>query len=234
MGPQDKITLVTKKDFNAIFDQTRDRGVTIIENSAPLGAEFALHMLIEYSKLRGIPLIVEDIFDTLPVYLAHLKLMGVSFEDSDIKVIKLGGSQETGHVLARVRFENNPHIYQRKIDRELERAIPEGDYIYLVLGLERLLYLQNDARTIRTILSSIKQKLGDERGMSIYLIEKPLIKELPFNPLALLEDAATSVVELTEDVGGIMRIRLKKSALTLLMRTEYMLVSPREVLRWWE
>lgn len=234
MGPRDKVTLVTKKDLNAIFDQTRDGGVTIIENSAPLGVEFVLHALIEYSKLKGIPLIVEDIFDTLPVYLTHLELMGVSFEYTDINVIKVGGSQEACNVLAKARFENDPHMYMSKLGQELEKIIPEGDYIHLVLGAERFLCLQNDAHTIRAILSSIKQKLSEERGMSIYSIEKPLIPNLPFNPLPLLEDAATSVVELTEDVGGIIRIRLKKSALTLLMRTEYMLVSPREVLRWWE
>ncbi|AJC72684.1 MAG: DUF257 family protein [Thermococcus sp.] len=234
MGPLERPTLITKNDLSTVFSQMKHEGVKIIENSASVGAEFILHALIGYSKCKGIPLIIEDIFDTLPVYLSHLELMGVSFEDSDMKVIKVGGSQEAGQVLAKIRFENDPTIYRRKVERELEKIIPEDNYIYLVLGLERLLSIQDDTHTIRVILSSIKQNLSNERGMNVYLIEKPLIANLPFNPLPLLEDFATSVLELTDEEGELIRIRLKKSRLTLLMHTGYLLISPREALRWWE
>ena len=234
MGPLERPVLLTRKDIEAMFDQVLERGVNLIENSASLGAEFALHLVMEYSKSRKIPIIVEDIFDTLPVYLTHLELMGVSVEDSDMRVIKVGGNQEAGNVLARVCFENDPHIYRRKIDRELEKIIPEGDYIHMVLGLERLLSIQNNAHTIHAILSPIKHKLCSDRGRSVYIVEKPLMENLPFNPLPLLEDVATSVIELVDEGEGVIRTKLKKSQLKLVMQKQAVLVSPREVLRWWE
>jgi len=234
MGSLESPIIITKDDIKVMFDQIRQTGIKLIENSASLGGEFILHAFIEYSKYRDIPLIIEDIFDTLPLYLAHLKLMGIGIEDEDIRVIKVGGTQEAGQVLAKVRFENSPHIYRRKIDEELERILPEGDYIHLVLGLERLLTIQNDTRTIHAILSSIRQKLDDERGVSVYLLEKPLIEDLPFNPLPFLENVATSVMELMDEEKGVIKIKLKKSHLALMMNTMFLLVSPREVLRWWE
>jgi len=229
-----KPILITKKDLDTVLDQIWPGGTTIIENSASLGAEFILHAFMEYSKRRRIPVIIEDIFDTLPVYLAHLEFMGLRFKDSDVRVIKVGGSQEAGNVLAKINFENDPYVYQRKINQALGRIVPEGPYIHLVLGLERLLFLQDDVHNMYTHLALIKQKLGDERKINVYLIERPIVESIPYNPLPLIEDIATSVVELTDEGEGVIRIRLKKSVLTILMNKEYLLISPREVLRWWE
>ncbi len=228
-----KTTIIAKNNLDLMFDHVQHGGIEIIENSTPLGVEFALHSIIEYSRHKGIPLIVEDIFDTLAVYLSHLNFMGINFEDSDIKVIKVSGGQEVGKVLARIRFENNPYVYRKKIDQELDRVIPEGKYIHLVLGLERLISLQNDPHTVRAILSLMKEKLSEERGMSIYIIEKSLVENLPLNPLPLMENVATSVIELTGEKRELIKIRLKKSRLALLAHTEYLFISPREVLRWW-
>ncbi len=227
-----KPVLVTKEDLYTMVEQIWPGGTTIIENRGALGAEFVLHAFIQYSKRKGIPLIVEDIFDTLPIYMRHLRLMGVSINDRDIMVIKVGGTQEAGNVIARIRFENDPHVYQRKIDKELQKVVGNGVYIHLVLGLERLLFLQGDVRSTYTLLGLIKQKLGDRRRVNVYLIEAPIMETLDFNPLPMLEDIATSAVEVTNE-GELIRMKFRKSVFTMLMHREYVLVSPRETLRWW-
>ncbi len=227
-----KPVLVTKKDLDAMVEQIWPGGTTIIENRGALGAEFVLHAFIQYSKRKRIPLIVEDIFDTLPIYVGHLKLMGASVEEKDITVIKVGGAQEAGNVIARIRFENDPHVYQRKIDQELQKVVGDGVYIHLVLGLERLLFLQGDVRSAYTLLGLIKQKLGDKRRINVYLVEAPIMETLDFNPLPMLEDIATSAIELTSE-GELIRMKFRKSVFTLLMHKEYVLISPRETLRWW-
>ncbi|QDA30746.1 hypothetical protein FH039_02765 [Thermococcus indicus] len=229
-----KPILITKKDLDAMLEQIWPGGTTIIENSASLGAEFTLHAFMEYSKRRRMPIVIEDIFDTLPVYLAHLEFLGVNPEGFNIRVLKVGGSQEAGNVLAKINFENDPHVYQKKIDQELKKIVPDGPYIHFVLGLDRLLFLQDDVHNMYTHLALIKQKLGDERRINVYLIEKSIVERIPYNPLPLMEDIATSVIELTDEGEGVIRIRLRKSIFTLLMNKEYLLISPREVLRWWE
>ena len=227
-----KPVLITEKDLDELLEQIWPGGTTIVENRASLGIEFALHAFIQYSKKKGIPLIVEDIFDTLPVYMTHLRLMGVRVNDSDVKVIKVGGTQETGDVIAKIKFGNDPYVYQEKIDRELRKITGDSMYVHLVLGLERLLVLQGDVRSIYTLMGLIKQKLGDERRINLYLVETPIIETLDFNPLPMLEDLATSVIEL-QDEDELIDIKLKKSVFTLLMHRDHLLVSPREILRWW-
>ncbi len=147
-------------------------------------------------------------------------------------MIKVGGAQEAGNVIARIRFENDPHVYQRKIDQELQKVVGDGVYIHLVLGLERLLFLQGDVRSAYTLLGLIKQKLGDKRRINVYLVEAPIMETLDFNPLPMLEDIATSAIELTSE-GELIRMKFRKSVFTLLMHKEYVLISPRETLRWW-
>jgi hypothetical protein len=228
-----KPLLTTKEDMENLLEQIWPGGMTLIENSSSFGAEFILHSFIHFSKSRGIPLIVEDIFDTLPIYLAHLELMGAPIDESDVKVIKVGGSHNVGEVLGRIRFENDPYVYQQKLKDELKKININGTYIHLVLGLERFLALQEGLYHTYTLLSLIRQKLGNESSMNVYLVETPVLSELSFNPLPILEDIATSVAKLMDE-GELIKIDLKKSVFTLLRHKDYFLVSPRDVLRWLE
>ncbi|ASJ08561.1 hypothetical protein A3L11_04665 [Thermococcus siculi] len=228
-----KPVLTTKNDMDSLLGQIWPGGMTIIENSASFGGEFILHSFIHYSKRKGMPLVVEDIFDTLQIYATHLELMGVSLKNEDMKVIKVGGVEEVGDVIGRIQFENDPHVYQQKLEDELRKVETKGPYIHLVLGLERLLALQDSAYSTYTLLNLIRRKLGDKRAVNVYLIETSIVEGLRFNPLPMLEDIATSVAELLDD-GELIRIKLRKSVFTLTMQKAYILVSPREILRWWE
>jgi len=233
MTPLKKPVLTTGEDMDGLLEQIWPGGMTLIENESSFGAEFILHSFIHFSKSRGIPLVVEDIFDTLPIYLTHLELMGAPIDESDVKVIKVGGSHEVGDVLGRIRFENDPYVYQQKLNGELKKMKVDGTYIHLVLGLERFITLQEGLYHTYTLLNLIRQKLGNERSMNVYLVEAPILRDLSFNPLPILEDIATSVAKLTDE-GDLIKIDLKKSVFTLLRHRGYILVSPRDVLRWLE
>ncbi|ASI98241.1 DUF257 family protein [Thermococcus celer] len=237
-----KAVMSSGRDLNALMDKLLPGGLTVIENRAFLGGEFVLHALVSYSKTRNIPLIVEDIFDTLPVYMKHLEIMGVSIDERDVNVIKVGGTQEFGNVLGRINFENDPGVYQRKLERKLEEVKPNGRYIHLVLGLERFLTLQNDVYSTYILMSLIRQKLGDTNLLSqklgnsedinVYLMEPAVLENTNPNPLPMLEDIATSVIELEND-GELIRLTLYKSVLALLSNKQHIIVSPREALGWW-
>ncbi|ASJ11800.1 DUF257 family protein [Thermococcus thioreducens] len=227
-----KSVVSSKEDLNALIDQLWPGGLTVIKNRAFLGGEFILHAFVYYSKIKGIPLIIEDVFDTLPIYMKHLEIMGVYIDKSDVNVIKVGGIQEYGNILGKIKFENDPNVYQRKIEKKLQEIMSKGRYIHLVLGLERFLTLQNDVHSTYILLSLIRQKLGDPRSINVYLVEPSVLESVNFNPLPMLEDMATSVIEL-EDDEELIRIKLVKSVFTLLNNKRYIIVSPREILRWW-
>lgn len=227
-----KSVLTTMEDMEKLIERITTGGITVIENSSAFGAEFALYFFKEFSEKSGIPLLIEDIFDTFPLCTTHLELMGFSLKTEGINVIKVGGSQEVGNVIGRIKFEEDPNVYQRKMERELEK-LPYKRYIHIVLGFERALMFQRGVYNIHALLNVIRGKLGDTRSKNVYIIEIPVVRGLEFNPLPLLEDIATSVVHISDE-DELVRIRFKKSLLTLRMRKNSILVSPREVVRWWK
>ncbi|WP_297460104.1 DUF257 family protein [Thermococcus sp.] len=224
--------LTTPEDVEDLFSRLWPGGVVLIENRSTLGAEFILSSFVHLSRNSGKVLIIEDIFDTLPLYTAHLDLMGVGVDWSEVRVIKVGGSREVGNVVGRIRFENNPYVYQKKLEEQLERAKPSGPYVHLVLGLERLLALQEGTHNAYSLFNLIRQKVGDEISTTVYLVEEPVVEGLRFNPLPMLEDVATSVVELTDE-DELLRMNLRKSVFTLLHNRTRILLSAREIMRWY-
>ncbi|WP_297420572.1 DUF257 family protein [Thermococcus sp.] len=227
-----KPVLTTAEDLEKLIENIKTGGLTIVENSSVFGTEFTLYFFKAFSEKNGIPLVIEDIFDTLPVYATHLKLMGFSPGMKDVNVIKVGGSQEVGNVVGRIEFEEDPNVYQRKLERELEKLSYER-YIHLVLGLERLLVFQKGIYNTYTLLNLIRRKLGSRRSKNVYIIERPVVEKLKFNPLPFLEDIATSVVQLSDE-EELVKIRFRKSPFTLLAHKGHILISPREIVRWWE
>lgn len=227
----EKPVLTTAEDMENLLGKITTGGLTVVENSSAFGIEFSLYFLKVFSEKSGIPLLIEDIFDTFPVYAKHLELMGFSMRTEDVDVIKVGGSQEVGRVIGRIKFEEDPNVYQMKLERELEK-VPYEKYVHIVLGLERLLMFQRGIYNVHTLMNIIRGKLGSGKSKNIYIIEVPVLKKLEFNPLPLLEDIATSVVHLSDE-DELVKIRFKKAILTLRTRRDRILVSPREIIRWW-
>ncbi len=227
----EKPVLTTMEDMEKLISHIATGGLTVVENSAALGAEFTLYFFREFSEKSGMPLLIEDIFDTLPVYETHLELMGFPLGMKGVDVIKVGGSQEAGRVISRIEFEEDPNVYQGKLERELEK-LPYEKYVHIVLGFERLLVFQKGIYNTYTLLNLIRRKLGNGRSKNVYIIERPVVEKQEFNPLPFLEDIATSVVQL-RDEEELIRIRFRKSLFTLLARKSSILVSPREIIRWW-
>jgi hypothetical protein len=233
MKALNKPVLITEDDMDELLEQVWPGGMTVIENSSSFGVEFILYSFVQFSRRKGMPIVIEDIFDTLPLYAAHLELMGTPINESDINVIKVGGRHEFGNVVGKVKFENDPYVCQRKLEQNLKKIKCKEPYIHLVLGLERLIALQEGFYSTYTLLNLIKHKLGNKESTNVYIVESSVLESLKFNPISILEDIATSVVEM-EDEGELLKLRLKKSVFTLLMHKEYILVSPREILRWFE
>ncbi len=232
MKPLQKPVITSMDEILDLISHFEPGAITLVENSSSFGGELVISTLVEYSKKKAVPLVVEDIFDTLPLFLTHLKLLGTQIDESQLKVIKVGGTQEVGNILGRISFERDSYVYKSKLEEELKKIRGKGPYIHLVVGLERFLAFQRDLHGTYSFLSTIKEKLGDDEGINIHLVETSVLGNLEFNPLPILEDIATSVVEL-EDNGDLMKVILKKSVLTLLMNKGVILISPKEVLRWW-
>ena len=224
--------LASKKAVVSMFNFVRFGGLILIENYSNIGAELALYALLNYAYERGLPVLVEDIFDAFAGYVRHFDVMGLTPPMEHVGVLKIGGVDEVGHVVDKIQFEVDPALYLQKKERAIAEAMGDDRYVYIVTGFERLLGFQRDVKGVYVIVNHLRENLGNDRRMSFNLIEGNVIKGFSTKPLPLLEGVATSVVEL-HDHGDMLLLRFRKSVLTLMKGKDEVLVQPLDVVGWW-
>ncbi|WP_297073308.1 DUF257 family protein [Thermococcus sp.] len=224
--------VASREDVVNLFGSVRMGDFMLIENYSIVGSELTLYALLNYAYERGLPVLVEDIFDAFAGYLRHFDVMGITPPLEHVGVLKIGGIDELGHVVDKIQFEADPTLYLQKKERAIERAMGDERYVYIVTGFERLLGFQRDVKGIYVIVNHMRETLGNGRRMTFNLIESNVINGFSMNPLPLLESVATSVVEL-HDHGDMLRLRFRKSILNLLEGRNEVFLHPFDVVEWW-
>jgi len=219
---------VDSSSLKELLKSLRTGGVSLVENDSFVGMEIALYTILTYANVQGLKVTVEDMFDTFPVYVKHLEIMGLDVNLDDVNVIKVGGTRNLGNTILRINPNEDPGVYVRKLERALR---DRGRHLYLNVGLERYLAFQGSSNSIYSLIQAITSNLGANERFNIYAVDIPILRDLETNPLPLLEEMATSVL-LLEGRGDYMRLKLKKSHLTLTYGVDEAIVSPAEVVSW--
>ncbi|AEC52685.1 hypothetical protein PNA2_1770 [Pyrococcus sp. NA2] len=197
------------------FLKNKKFGETVlVENYSSLGVEIMLTQILRYAIENKIPILVEDILDTFSVYVKHLKFIGVDIDFSNINVMKIGGSEEVGNIVSRLKLESDPSIYLSRYGEEFSRVMPEDNFIDMVFGFDRLFALDESSALTVEILNSLKQYTTRENRLAFYFVEGGIVENLRMNPLLVLEDLVTSVIRLTQE-KGILTIELIKDPWSL-------------------
>ncbi|MBP1911810.1 DUF257 family protein [Thermococcus stetteri] len=210
-------------------DALRPGNIVLIENNLSIGAELTFYALMEMAKTRGMSLIVEDIFDVLPVYKKHLELMGFYVPQDEPNVIKVGGIENVGNVVEKLSFEADPNLYIAKKEQVISEITEEKQHVLLTLGLERLLVFQHDLRDLYPIVRYFRNNLNSPKRMTIAIIETPVLKNKKPNPLPLLESVASSVVEFYTD-GDAIVVHPKKAISPSLSKVGVLKIGIGEIL----
>ncbi|BAD85798.1 hypothetical protein, conserved, DUF257 family [Thermococcus kodakarensis KOD1] len=210
--------------------------LVLIENISSPGAKLSFYALLKVSKEKGIPLIVEDIFDTLPIYVKHIELMGFHVPSESINVIKVAGIDSVGNVVEKLSFEADPNFYIPKKERAVSKIVGDNTpHILLILGLERLLMFQRNLRDLYPIVRYFRENLNSPNRATISIIETPVLNSIKPNPLPMLESVASSVIELYMENEALI-VRPKKALSLFTVNAERFKVSLGdivEVLREW-
>ena len=222
------ISRITIEGIINILDHVKFGDITLIENYSSIGAELALHLFITYSLRRGLPVLIEDIFDAFPGYVKHLQLMGANTPLDMVGVIKIGGAEECGHVVEKVQFEADPALYLRKKERAVTKAMGDERYAHIVVGLERLFGFIRDVKDAHIIAHHLRELLGNESRMIFYIIDGNVIESFPVKPLPLLETVSTSVVSI-HNHGDMLRLRFRKSVFTLIEGRNEVFLRPADI-----
>jgi hypothetical protein len=217
-----------EKLMGILFGKKPGRTV-LVENYAPLGTEAILALLLRSAEGRGTPVLIEDILDTLPVYIKHLKLMGVNVDLGKSNVLKIGGSEAVGNIIKKMNFDVDLKVYLRQYEEALSGVSIGEQFIDIILGFERIFAFNDNINDLYTLISSLRQFIISKRRRTFYFVEGPLMDKLKSSPRPVLEDLATSVISLQEE-KEMLRVRIKKDPSTLVLNIEELIVPIQDVL----
>ncbi|ASJ02204.1 hypothetical protein A3L09_02440 [Thermococcus profundus] len=195
-----------------IVEKTHPGETVLLEYVPSYIPEFTLKFFIEYCREKGIPLLIDDNFDTLYILKTHLEKLDVEIDLSDVLVVKTGGRKNVGKVLATVKFHPDPRVYTREYMKAVKPAMAklEGTFINLVVGVEHLFLLSRNLRDRYSIILTIQKFTGAPTRKAFYLVNKEILEDMSPTVLHEIERVATAVMSMEPMPAGA-KVKVVKS-----------------------
>ncbi|WP_232054742.1 DUF257 family protein [Thermococcus sp. 2319x1] len=153
--------------------------------------------LITWGKENKIPVVMDDILDTLYVYKTHMELAGIDTGIlEDVRVIKTGGRLEVGNVIKRFRVSDIMSLIQ-EFEENYEALLSEMEHaIVPVLGIERLFLLADSKIEALALINMLTRYAGSRRRTAFYFTNVDVLRNSVPYVLPLLEELATTVLQI--------------------------------------
>ena len=204
---------MAEQGFGFIFSKMRAGETVLIEYPSISSPEILLYVMEKHCKQYDVPMIIDDIADTLPEFLARLELIGLPINEfSDVPVIKIGGHRSGGKVVGKVDIEKYSLDFQY-YNPIYERVRPSKMVYNPVLGVYKLLLINSMGEyggSIR-LLKNISKYVGNKTRIAFYFINRDVVQSKFPEFLSLFEEIATSVMQ-WERSGSTYRLKVTKSA----------------------
>lgn len=184
----------------SILEKLKFGETVLIEYSSKAPIYLLLHELIQWSKEKNYPVLVDDFLDTLHMYKSQMEIAGIdtSLLD-DLNVIKMGGAINIGKVLGKVPITEST-VLERKYDK-IFKTLPEEKMINLVLGFDKLFILHSERKEFIPSIYGMLKYLGNKKRIAFYFINADLIKSAVPEVLPIMEEISTVVISIEEKEG---------------------------------
>jgi len=181
------------RSISQIMDSLKIGETVLVIYEESLIPEFSFLFFVEYASRKGMPIIVDDILDSLYVVKRHLEFTGIdtNFFD-DVVVVKVGGTNKVGNVYKHIPLEGAYREKYRLAVKELYKK--KTNILNIVLGIENLFYLSTKPTDVLGVVSELISFLGEKSRIAIYMINKNIAEMAPINPLPFFERIASTVV----------------------------------------
>lgn len=195
------------KSSENLWNLLKPGETVLIEYSSRSTPFIVFYNLIQWAKNNDFEILIDDILDTLYVYKVQLGLAGIDLDlFNDVMVIKESGRVEVGMIVGRMGIRDSAIYwseYNKIMEPILERA--KGLIINIVLGVEKLFVLADNKRDILNNINNILSWTGNTKRITFYFINTDLVNTLGVGVLPLLEELASTVINVDKNEG---RIRL--------------------------
>lgn len=195
------------KSSENLWDLLKPGETVLIEYSSRSTPFIVFYNLVQWAKNNDFEILIDDILDTLYVYKVQLGLAGIDLDlFNDVLVIKESGRVEVGMIVGRMGIRDSAIYwseYNKIMEPIFERA--KGLIINIVLGVEKLFVLADNKRDILNNINNILSWTGNTKRITFYFINTDLVNTLGVGVLPLLEELASTVINVDKNEG---RVRL--------------------------
>ncbi|ADT83806.1 DUF257 family protein [Thermococcus barophilus] len=193
------------------FSKIKPGEIVLIEYTPDSFYPIAFYVLATYSLKLGLPLLIDDILDTLHLYKTYLDFAGLNTDflySEDVFVLKIGGHKEVGNVVSEIRLTGEFYIQYENYKAAFDSILSQRDFfINIVLGFDRLTDLYPSYQRYLFLLTRTHY-LGNKRRTAFYFVNRELLKKTPL-VLPIFEEISTSVVRLEKEGNTILVTFLK-------------------------
>jgi len=206
-------------NVSELLELVRPGETVIVEHDTSYVPEFALKLLADYTREKGLPFVIDDNFDSLYTVMVHCEMLGLNVELDHAHVFKTGGKREVGGSVNRVEFHPDPRVFLGNYEKAFQAlGTFKEPAVNLILGIENLLYFVRDVRDFYRFLLGLQRYVGNERRKAFYLLHVGLVGNLPTYVHPELRRIATSVWVLKNYPTGVRLSIIKSPDLDLIGR----------------
>jgi len=166
----------------------------LVEYSSDSPAELLLLSIVEWATSTGRPLLVDDVLDTYPEFVARLGTLGFDVSNFlNLSVVKIGGSRSIGNVIGTIDVDR--HSIDFKYYERVYSKVRNGVMVNPVLGFHKLFMVLTDRELLR-LIRNVAGFVGREDRIALYLVNSDVVESRPGGFGALLRETATTVLGL--------------------------------------
>ncbi|NJE25567.1 hypothetical protein E3E22_02805 [Thermococcus sp. MV5] len=185
-----------------ILDKIKPGEIVLIKYSPTVNPTRIIHDIIKWTKSREYQTLITDMYNILDLHLRRMKMEGVDIELlKSVKIIEIGRHKPPmGNVIKFIPVDRELLALLAEYREVYEEVVSKHFTIILLLGLERYMLFKNEVMPFASVLERF---LGDTRRIAIYFVNKDVLTDISPNPSPLLEELATTIIELQKDIKKI-------------------------------
>ncbi|GAB6135895.1 DUF257 family protein [Thermococcus prieurii] len=177
-----------------LLSPLRPGETVLVEYSPDSPVELLLLLIAEWATSAGKPILVDDVLDTYPEFIARLRTLGFDVSNLlDLPVVKIGGSKNVGNVIGTVDVDR--HSIDFRYYEMVYSKVRDGVMINPVIGFHKLFMVLTDRELFR-LIRNVAGFVGKEDRIALYLMNSDVVESRPGGFGALLREIATTVLGL--------------------------------------
>lgn len=183
-----------------IFDRLKPGEIVLIEYSSRVDPLVVFVEAMKWARVKGYQILITDLFNRVDLCLRQMKIGRFEPEAlKDVKVIEIGYHKPADvDVVKFISGDRELPVLLSEYGEIYEKIVNKKFTIVFLFGIERYVILRNEAVQLVSVLGTF---LGDIRRIAFYFVNRDVLANISPNPLTMLEELASTIIELKKERG---------------------------------